>query len=173
MIFCFQNDNKMRVIQGIIIHDVISRPKIVLNQLGEGLAVLGFRAKMAEYPEMFEKLFVPSSDSRLSAAQLIDALQFPSEMSDDDRNVANYLKQYLHKADIQMLENFVFFVTGSSGLPNFGLSRISVKFDNVPSIFASTCLLSVTLPNHFESEESFSLLLNAVIGSAKKSFNCV
>lgn len=122
---------------------------------------------------MFEKLFVPSSDSRLSAAQLVDVLQFPSEMSEDDRTVANYLKQYLRKADIQMLENFVFFVTGSSGLPNFGLSRINVKFDNVPSIFASTCLLSLTLPNHFESEESFSLLLNAVISSAKKSFNCV
>lgn len=84
----------MRVIQGIIIHDVISRPKIVLDQLGEGLAVLGFRAKMAEYPDMFEKLFVPSSDSRLSAAQLVDVLQFPSEMSEDDRTVANYLKQY-------------------------------------------------------------------------------
>ena len=53
MIFYFQNDNKMRVIQGIIIHDVISWPKIVLDQLGEGLAVLGFHAKMAEYPEMF------------------------------------------------------------------------------------------------------------------------
>ena len=98
----------MRVIQGIIIHDVISRPKIVLDRLGEGLSVLGFRAKMAEYPGMFEKLFVPSIDSRLSAAQLVDVLQFPSEMSEDDRTVANYLKQYLHKADIEMLENCLF-----------------------------------------------------------------
>ena len=72
-----------------------------------------------------------------------------------------------------MLEKFVFFVTGSSGLPNFGLSRITVKFDNVPSIFASTGLLSLTLPNHFETEEGFSLLLNAVIRSAKKSLNCM
>ena len=128
---------------------------------------------MAECPDMFEKLFVPSIDSRLSAAQLVNVLQFPSEMSEDDRTVANYLKQYLHKADIEMLENFVFFVTGSSSLPNFGLSRINVKFDNVPSIFASTCFLLLTLPNYFESEESFSLLLNAVIGSVKKSFNCV
>ena len=128
---------------------------------------------MAEYAEIFEKLFVPSSDSRLSAAQLIDVLQFPSEMSDDDRTVENYLKQYLYKADIEMLENFVFFATGSSGLPNFGLSRINVKFDNVPSFFASTCLLSLALPNHLEGEESFSLLLNNVIGSVKKSFNCV
>ena len=46
---------------------------------------------MAEYAEIFEKLFVPSSDSRLSAAQLIDVLQFPSEMSDDDGTVENYL----------------------------------------------------------------------------------
>ena len=64
----------MRVIQGMIIHDVISRPKIVLDQLGEGLAVLGFRAKMREYPEMFEKLFVPSNKSRLTPTQLVDML---------------------------------------------------------------------------------------------------
>lgn len=163
----------MRVIQGIIIHDVISRPKIVLDQLREGLAVLGFRAKMTEYPDMFEKLFVPSSDTMLSATQLVDALQFPTEMSEEDKTIANYLKQYLHKADIHMLKSFVLFVTGSTCLPNFGLSKIKVKFDNVSSIFASTCLLSLTLPNHFESEESFSALLSAVIGSVRKSFNCV
>ena len=163
----------MRVIQGMIIHDVISRPKIVLDQLGEGLAVLGFRAKMRDYPEMFEELFVPSNESRLSATQLVDVLQFPTEMSEDDRTVENYLKQFLHKAEIEMLENFVFFVTGSTSLPTFGLGKIKVKFDNTPSIFASTCLLSLTLPNHFESEESFSLLLEAVIASARKSFNCV
>ena len=62
----------MRVIQGIIIHDVISQPKIVLGQLREGLAVLGFRAKMTEYPATFEKLFVPRSDTMLSATQLVD-----------------------------------------------------------------------------------------------------
>ena len=99
----------MRVIQGMIIHDVISRPKIVLDQLGEGLAVLGFRAKMRDYPEMFEELFVPSNESRLSATQLVDVLQFPTEMSEDDRTVENYLKQFLHKAEVEMLENFVFF----------------------------------------------------------------
>lgn len=140
----------MRVIQGIINHDVISRPKIVLDQLREGLAALGFRAKMTEYPDFFEKLFVPSSDTMLSATQLADALQFPAEMSEDDKTVANYLlKQYLHKDDIHILENFVLFVNGSTCLPNFGLSKIKVKFDNVSSIFASTCLLSLTLPNDF------------------------
>lgn len=88
---------------------------------------------------MFEKLFVPSSDTMLSATQLVDVLQFPTEMNEDDKTVANYLKQYLHKSDIHnMLENFVIFATGSTCLPNFGLSKIKVKFDNVSSIFALT-----------------------------------
>lgn len=85
--------------------------------------------------------------------------------------VANYLKQYLHKADIHMLENFVLFVTGSTGFPTVGLSKIKVKFDNVSSIFASTCPLSLTVPNDFESEKRFSVLLSAVIGSVRKCFN--
>ena len=106
----------------------------------------------------------------LSATQLVDALQFPTEMSEDDKTVANYLKQYKHKADMHMLENFVLFVTGCTCLPNFGLSKIKVKFDNVSSVFASALL---TLPNDFESEESFSALLSAVIGPVRKSFNCV
>ena len=163
----------MMVIQGIIIHDVISRPKIVLDQLREGLSVLGFCDKMKEYPEMFEELFVPCSESHLSATQLIDMLQFPSDMSEDDKTVEMYLKQFLLNADIKTIENFIFFVTGSTSLRSFGISKIKVKFDDTSSIFASTCLLSLTLPNHFENEESFTFLLKAVIGSAKKSFNCV
>lgn len=82
----------MRVIQGIIIHDVISWPKIVLDQLREGLNVLGFGAKMAEYPELFEKLFVPNSESTLSATRVVDLLQFPANMSEAD---TNYLERVL------------------------------------------------------------------------------
>lgn len=63
----------------------------------------------------------------LSATQLAAALQFPTEMSEEDKTVANYLQQYLQKADIYMLENFVLFVTGSTCLPNFRLSKIKVK----------------------------------------------
>ena len=51
----------MRVIQGLIVHDVIGRPKIILDQLAEGLNTLGFRTAMKEYPELLEALFVPSS----------------------------------------------------------------------------------------------------------------
>ena len=101
-------------------------------------------------------------------------LEFPAEICENDKIVANYLTQFLHNAEVEMLENFVFFGTGSTSVPTFGLAKIKIKFDNTPSIFASTCLLSLTLPNHFESKEAFSLSLKAVIASSgRKSFNCV
>ena len=163
----------MRVIQGIIIHDVIGRPKIVLDQLREGLASLGFSAKMKDHPDIFMELFVSSSENKLSATKLISVLQFPTDMSDDEKNVQRYLNHFLQNAEIEMLENFVHFVTGSNRLPKFGLGRIKVKFENVPSVFASTCLLTLTLPSCFENEESFSASFTAVLASRGKSFNCV
>lgn len=99
-------------------------------------------------------------------------MQFPAEMSEGDTTVANYLTQFVQRADIQVLEKILFFVTGSTSMP-YGLSKINVKFDHVPSIFASACLFSLTLPRHFESEDNFDSLLNAVIATTKKSFNCV
>ena len=143
----------MRVIQGLIIHDVIGQPKIVLDQLREGLAVLGFHAKMKDHPGMFEKLFVPSNESKLSATQLNSVLQFPTIMSDGDTVVKNYLNHFVQNAQIETLENFVQFITGSTSLPNLGMCTVKVKFENVSSISASTCLLTLTLPNHFESEK--------------------
>lgn len=123
---------------------------------------------------MCEELFVPSNKSRLTSTQLVDMLEFPAEICENDRIVANYLKQFLHNVEVEMLENFVLFGTGSTSVPTFGLAKIKIKFDNTPSIFVSTCLLSLTLPNHFESEEAFSLSLKAFIASSgRKSFNCV
>jgi len=55
----FQDSNKIMVLQGIIVHDVLGQPKIVLDQVREGLAVLTFGRKMNKYPELFPKLFVP------------------------------------------------------------------------------------------------------------------
>ncbi|PFX25073.1 ATP-dependent DNA helicase PIF1 [Stylophora pistillata] len=64
------NDDKMRVIQGFIIHDVIGHPKIILDQLAEGLNSLGFRTAMKEYPALLEALFVQSIE-KLNADSVI------------------------------------------------------------------------------------------------------
>ena len=53
----------MKIIQSVIIHDVVCRPKIVLDQLAEGLDTLGFRKIMQTHlAELFKELFVPTAN---------------------------------------------------------------------------------------------------------------
>ena len=110
----------MRVIQGIIIHDVIGRPKIILDQLSEGLNTLGFRGAMKEYPELLEPLFIPSKEE-LNADSVIDVLQFPKDMDDNESVVAGYIHMFIQNAEVDTLEKFLFFATGAKVLPDFGL----------------------------------------------------
>ena len=89
----------MRVIQGIIIHDVIGRPKVMLDQLAEGLNALGFRAAMKEYPEFLEALFIPSKEE-LNADSMIGVLQFPKDMDDNASVVAGYIYMFIQNAKV-------------------------------------------------------------------------
>ena len=162
----------MSVIQSIIIHDVIGRPKIVLDQLRDGLGALGFGARMKDFPDLFQKLFVPG-ETELKSVDVINVLNFPASLSEEEETTKNHLLGFLQKAEAKILQDFLVFTTGAPCLPNFGLGKIDVKFDSDPSIFASTCLQSLTLPKSFPDEATFALTMKATISSASISFNCV
>lgn len=162
----------MRIIQSAIIHDVICRPKIVLDQLAEGLNTLGFRKRMQAHPELFKELFVPTANE-LNGTDVVGVLCFPSGMNENENRVEGFLTQFLENANRPTLDNFLIFTTGSTRLPNFGFGKINVKFHDDSAIFASTCLLHLTLLKNFEDSNSFDQSLMAVIETAKKNFNCV
>ena len=163
----------MAMVQSIIIHDVIGRLKIILGQLRDGLGTLGFGAQMSEFPELFESLFV-ATNTNLGSDAIINALDFPASVTAEEEATKNYLIQFLRKAEsIKTLKEFLVFTTGAPCLPDFGLGRIGVKFEPVPTIFASTCLRNVTLPPSFPDEGTFSLALEAVMSTSSKSCNCI
>ena len=116
----------MRVIQGLIIHDVIGRPKIILDQLAEGLNTLGFRTAMKDYPALLEALFVPSSE-KLNADSLIGVLQFPKDMDDNESTLAGFIHTFIKNAEVDTLEKFLFFATGAKFLPEFGLEEFRLS----------------------------------------------
>ena len=161
----------MRVIQSIIIHDVIGRPKIVLDQLRDGLATFGFGTKM-KFPDLFQQLFVPG-EAELKGAHVITLLNFPPSLSEDETTTKGYLLEFLKKAEAKMLQEFLVFTTGAPCLPNFGYGKIDVKFGSDPLIFASTCLQSLTLPKNFPDKTTFSSSIKASINTTGRSFNCV
>ncbi|XP_046860694.1 uncharacterized protein LOC124453910 [Xenia sp. Carnegie-2017] len=153
------NENKRKIIQLLIIHDVIG-----------GLNTLGFRDKMKEFPDKFQELFVPCSEQEMSPSAVVDVLEFPDVLNECESTIANNLQQFILNADHPILEKFLIFTTGSTRLPNFGLGKIKVKFNNATSFFASTCLFSVTLPNQLIDQKSFNASLKAVLESSKQSF---
>ena len=63
----------MRVIQGIVVH---GRPKIVLDQLRQGLNTLGFGDKMVQHPDLFEELFM-KNHKEIQAQDVLDVFEFP------------------------------------------------------------------------------------------------
>lgn len=48
----------MRVIRNLIVHHARGKPKMVLDQLREGLKTLGFGRRMELYLDIFKELFV-------------------------------------------------------------------------------------------------------------------
>lgn len=96
----------MMFVQSIIIHDVI-----VLDQLRDGLAILGFGEKMKNNPDLFQKLFV-LGETELSPADVIDVLEFPASLHDDDEEATTkgYLIAFLQAADTKVLQKSSSFI---------------------------------------------------------------
>ena len=172
LILCFQNDNKMRVIQSLIVHDTIGKPKILLDQLREGLQTLGFGSRLRLYPELFKELFV-AGEKELQGSYVREILVFPPEMSDDERNIMDHMSEFIVTATPTVLKAFLTFSTGAPCLPEFGLGRIRIVFDDIGSIFSSTCLKKVTLPRNFPDKNTFLAAIQAVCDNGGKAFTSV
>lgn len=128
------NDNKMRVIQSLIVHDAIGKPKILLDQLREKFQTLGFRSRMQVYPELFKELFV-AGEKEMKGSDIKEILMFPSEMSDAEKTIMEQMTEFIVGATPDILKAFLTFATGAPCLPEFGLGRIRIEFEDAGSIF--------------------------------------
>ena len=168
----FQNDNKMRVIQSLIVHDAIGKPKILLDQLREGLQTLGFGSRMQVYPELFKELFV-AGEKEMKGSDIKEILMFPSEMSDAEKTIMEHMTEFIVGATPDILKAFLTFATGAPCLPEFGLGRIRIEFEDPTSIFSSTCTKNVTLPRNFPDKDTFLAALQAVCDNSGKAFTSI
>lgn len=162
----------MRVIQSLIVHDAISKPKILLDQLREGLQTLGFGVRMHLYPDLFKELFV-AGEEELHGRDVKKLLVFPLELSDAESNIMEYMGEYLLAATPKELKAFLIFATGAPCHPHFGLGKINIKFDDVESILSSTCTQNVNLPRNFPDKETFMAAIRAVCDNAGKAFTSI
>jgi len=103
----------MRVTQAVMIHDIIGKPKIVLDKLREGFATLSF------FSSNVEAFFVCDHDI-LDSELIINSLQFPTVMTSDETTTHYYLTEFLLAGSQETLKRFLVFATGLPVLPGFG-----------------------------------------------------
>lgn len=168
----FKNDNKMSIIQSLIVHDSIGKRKIVLDQIREGLQTLGFGSRMSANPDIFEELFVPCNN--ISSESVKQILTFPTNLRESEESVREYTLHYIESvATSKDLKDFLIFATGAPCLPEYGLGKIKIEFSNDTSIFSSICLNKITFPQEFPDRETFIGAIRAVCDNAGKAFTSV
>ena len=116
---CFKNKNKMDIIQNLIIHDVIGWRKIALDQLANGLEVLGFRDEMKQHIDHFEELFL--GKEKLTATNVLNTLSFQDKLNADEKKTKQLLLWYLENSSNEQLKNFLVLSTGAPVIPVFGM----------------------------------------------------
>ena len=161
-----QPDNKLDVLQSLMIHDILVKRKSILDQFRKGLSTLGFLAEIEHnlLPSLFEEFFV--HQGVLSNDFVISCLHFQEsrDLETSGDRVYQMLQTFLRNLSLDGLKNFLKFVTGTSEVSMSNLPhRISVSCHSGDSIFASTCLLELKLPNHFQNYTAFDLAIRTVI----------
>ena len=113
----FQDDNKMKVIHNLIIHDAIGKRKVVLDRVREGLKTLGFGAKLSVYPDLFEELFVAGTN--VTCSQVNECLLIPVQLTEAESRVKGYFEDYLVTAFSEKVKELLIFATGVPCVPDF------------------------------------------------------
>ena len=147
-----------------MLHNILVKKKAILDQFRKGLSILGLLDEIQRKPEMFEECFlyqgIVSNDSVASS------LHFPASEDKNAQRVFQLLQTFIKNCNADGLDDFKRFVTGTrcsakSILPR----RITVSCENTNSIFASTCLLELKLPNHSRNYAyEFETAMYSVIG---------
>lgn len=66
--------NRILITQGIMVHFLFNKPKVMLDQFKKGLETLDVLTEMRKYPDFYSKLFIAQE---VSSESVIGMLSFP------------------------------------------------------------------------------------------------
>ena len=157
-------NNRDLIIQSIIYHDVIGKRVPSLQQLRNGLKMLGVLELIINNPDIFEPLFV-YREGHLNATSLKEKLEFDERNKMDNEDTHKFLMRYLEEATVDSLEDFLILCHGSKLLP---ITEITVSYGSTPGFAISTCLQQLSIPV-FKKYEDFVAGMNIMVASGSFS----
>ena len=148
--------------QSLMLHNILVRKKSILDQFRQGLSILGLLDEIERSPQLFEDCFVHKDE--VSKESVAGCLYFADSEDEHAERVFQMLHTFIRNSSPSDLDDFLRFVTGSRSSATCILPRrITVSCAPTNSIFASTCLLDLKLPNHFDSYKDFESAMRSVI----------
>ena len=153
----------MSIVQAVLIHIVLTKRKVVLDQFREGLKLLRVLDQITAHPKLYEKLFVAVNEC--DATDVLYKISFVNP--DANNHLMTYFERYIRGKGSEDLRKFTIFCCGGYVLP---IKPNKVGFYFRESFFVSTCFFKLDCPNAFTSFEEFE---NAFDTGIHTSFNVV
>lgn len=156
----------MRVIQSLIVHDVLVRRKASLDQIRKGLQTSGVLGILRQNYHLAENLFLSSTTNEVSAKNFLECIIFDTSNSQHRCVFSDAIKEMSEEE----LSKLYIFITGSTDY--VADLSISLTFKDAPSVFVSTCTYELIIP--ISATSSVSFLKNTLIAASQsgdKSFN--
>lgn len=163
---------KTKVIQSVLMYEVISKRKVALDQLQSGLKILGILDEMQRYPQLFQSVFT-FKNQELTSEIVNHCFKYPEVLSEQEQNVKSMITRFIDQSPSERLMQFMQYCTGSKSIPSVRSFQIKVEFHSEGYIHCSTCTFSLMIPNCFTSYGLFEVALNSAICSLGKSFTTV
>jgi len=146
-----------------MLHNILVKKKAILDQFRKGLSILGLLNEIQREPEMFKECFV--YQGVVTNDSVDSSLYFPPSEDKNAQRVFHMLQTFVKNCNANGLDDFLRFVSGTrcaakSILPR----RVTVSCESTNSIFASTCLMELKLPNYFRNYAESEAAMHSVIG---------
>ena len=88
---------KGKIIQSIVMYEVISKRKMALDQLRKGLTTLGVLDEMSKHPLLFENVFT-FKPVELTPATVKDCLKYPDELSKQAQDTKMMMTRFVDQS---------------------------------------------------------------------------
>ena len=166
-LFFAQENTKERVVQSLIINDILIKRKTSYDHLREGLKSNEVLSVLEINPDVSKDLLVYcESLDGVTPENLLNEVVFSVATSSQKK----MFKDAIHLCTKKQLRNLIKFVSGCQDLRALKTKNLTVIFRSVDGVFASSCLFELYLPDSCTNAKDLKTVLISANGS---QFNVV
>lgn len=147
-----------------MVHYVLGKRKVVLDQIRQGLGISGVLKQINTHPHFYEELFLAQKD--YSPLQVLNLIKFKEGSPE---RLVDHFERFVTMADTVTLKGLIKYVSGTTFLPR---KDINVAFAIRNGFFGGTCTFKLDCPI-IEQYDEFSRALTSAILPSKVNFTSV